>query len=107
MDLANPRPMTLPFRILLLVAGIVGPTVAATAQQPTLDSHVVNPDHSVTFRYYAPTAKLVTVDMDYMHKEAPMAKGADGTWILTTAPLAPELHVYGFKADGTSVLDPF
>jgi enterochelin esterase family protein len=45
--------------------------------------------------------------MDYMHNEVPMTKAADGIWTLTTAPLAPELHVYGFKADGTGVLDPF
>jgi enterochelin esterase family protein len=91
---------------MLLGAGLVGLAAAASAQQTSLNSHEVNPDHSVTFRYYAPTAKIVTVGLDYTHKDSPMAKGTDGTWTLTTGPLAPELHVYSFKVDEVGLLDP-
>ncbi|HZZ19194.1 MAG TPA: alpha/beta hydrolase-fold protein, partial [Opitutaceae bacterium] len=94
------------YRTMLLGAGIAALAATASAQQPSYNSHEVNPDHSVTFRYYAPTAKLVTVGLDYTHSDSPMAKGTDGTWTLTTGPLAPELHVYSFKVDGTGLLDP-
>jgi len=76
------------------------------AQQPLLKSHEVNPDRSVTFRYYAPTAKTVTIELDYNHAKIPFAKGADGVWTLTTGPLAPELHFYAFQVDSTHGLDP-
>lgn len=98
-----------PSRLLALLLGLafalVGPTAAA--QQPELDSHQVNPDHSVTFRYYAPTAKSVTVAIDYDHRGLPLRKGADGVWTLTTGPLAPSFHSYGLSVDGVQVYDPF
>jgi len=79
---------------------------AASAQQTALNSHEVNPDRSVTFRYYAPLAQKVTLTLDYDHHEIAMAKGADGVWTLTTGPLRPELHMYGFAVDGTGIIDP-
>jgi enterochelin esterase-like enzyme len=80
--------------------------VLATAQQPALNSHEVNPDHGVTFRYYAPSAQKVTIDLDYDHHPIPMVKGADGLWTLTTPPLQPALHMYSLTVDGTPILDP-
>jgi enterochelin esterase-like enzyme len=80
---------------------------AAAAQQPALQSHEVNSDRSVTFRYYAPTAEKVTLKLDYDNgHQLALVKGADGVWALTTPPLAPELHAYSLEVDGTPVLDP-
>ena len=79
---------------------------AAAAQQPALNSHEPNSDHSVTFRYYAPSAQQVTVSLDYDHHAMPMVKGADGVWSLTTRPLEPAPHMYSLKVDGTAILDP-
>ena len=90
-------------RLPLLLVALCGPLAA---QQPLLKSHEVNPDQSVTFRYYAPTARTVTIELDYNHTKIPLAKGADGVWTLATGPLAPELHFYAFQVDGTHVLDP-
>lgn len=90
-------------RLPLYLAALCSPLAA---QQPLLKSHEVNSDHSVTFRYYAPTAKTVTLELDYNHTKIPFTKGADGVWTLTTAPLAPELHFYAFQVDSTHVLDP-
>ena len=81
--------------------------LAAQAQQPSINSHQVNADGSVTLRYYAPTAAKVVVSLDYDHNHLiPLTKGADGVWTLTTGPLQPALHIYGFEVDGTPILDP-
>ena len=96
----NPRafPFSL-FRLTACLAALIALTHSAGAQQPLLKSHEVNPDDSVTFRYYAPTAKTVTIELDYNHTKIPFTKGADGVWTLTTGPLAPELHFYAFQVD--------
>ena len=79
---------------------------AVLAQPPALNSHEVHPDGTLTLRYYAPSAKAVGVRMDYARQDVPLAKGADGVWTLTTAPLQPALHSYTLVSDGTPVLDP-
>jgi enterochelin esterase family protein len=90
----------------LFLAVLAALPVAAAAQQPALNSHEVNPDHSVTFRYYGPSAQKVAIGLDYDHHQIPLAKGADGVWVLTTAPLQPALHMYSLEVDGTPILDP-
>ncbi|MGH7997286.1 MAG: alpha/beta hydrolase, partial [Opitutaceae bacterium] len=37
---------------------------------------------------------------------APMSRGADGVWALTTAPLEPDFYPYVFREDGVVLLDP-
>ena len=102
------KPPSLPapgLRALGLAAALLA-CAAARAQQPDIDSHQVNPDGSVTFRYYGPAARRVALTLDYDHHELAMAKGADGVWTLTTGPLRPELHMYAFAVDGTGIMDP-
>lgn len=89
-----------------LLAALAALPLAAAAQQPALNSHEVNPDRSVTFRYFAPLAKTVTVGLDYDHRQIAMARGAGGVWTFTTSPLQPALHMYSLKVDGTPILDP-
>ena len=102
---ANPMNSTASKTLRVLAAfGLLG--CAARAQQPDLNSHEVNADRSVTFRYYAPTAQKVTLGLDYDHHPIPLVKGSDGVWTYTTGPLAPALHMYGLQVDGTGVLDP-
>jgi enterochelin esterase family protein len=76
------------------------------APRPDFDSHQVNADGSVTFRYYAPQAGAVTMSLDYDHTPLPFKKGADGVWTFTTGPLQPALHIYGLAEDGVAVMDP-
>jgi enterochelin esterase family protein len=92
------------FPRVLSLAGILG--AGAAPQQTDLNSHEVHPDGSLTVRYFAPTATAVTVSLDYDHHGVPMTKDADGVWSVTTAPLAPALHMYGLTVDGVGVLDP-
>ena len=98
----NPPPLPYLTRLALLMLSV---PLAAAAQQPAMKSHEVNPDRSVTFRLYAPTAASVTVGMDY-DPAMPMTKGGDGVWTYTTPPLVPAMHMYDFKEDGTAILDP-
>ena len=64
----------------------------------------INQDHTVTFSIKAPEAKQVVLHMDYQ-RDTTMTRSDDGTWTLTTAPLAPELYRYNFVVDGVKVLD--
>jgi enterochelin esterase-like enzyme len=65
----------------------------------------VHPDRSVTFRFRDPNAQQVLLDLEGL-KPAPMEKGANGVWTITTAPLEPEFYGYTFVADGVSLVDP-
>jgi enterochelin esterase family protein len=100
-------PQTLPTLSLFarLALPLFAARLSAAAGPPALNSHENNPDHSVTFRLYAPAAASVTVGVDY-DQDIPMAKGGDGVWTYTTPPLVPALHMYGFKSDGAAMLDP-
>ncbi len=80
--------------------------VAGFAQTPFLKSTEVGPDQSVTFRYFAPTAREVTLSLDYDHHPLPLKKGDDGVWTLTTAPLPAAVHMYSLTVDGVAILDP-
>jgi enterochelin esterase family protein len=90
----------------LLVASLFA-AAAARGQMPKFNSHEVNPDHSLTLRYYAPESKSVIVTLDFdASKKVPLAKGPDGVWSMRTAPLEPAVHAYAFDVDGVHVADP-
>ena len=84
-------------------------SVCALAQQPAIpvQSHQVNADRSVTFRFMGPDATKVLVNSDAFLVPLPMVKGADGLWTLTTEPLPPQYYSYSFSEDGVTKLDPF
>ena len=92
--------------IFLVLLATAAPVLA---QQPPIpiQSHQVNPDSTITFRYSAPTAAKVMVNSDAFLVPQPMTKGADGIWTLTTAPMPPQYYSYSFSVDGVTGLDPF
>jgi enterochelin esterase family protein len=107
----------------LLMAG------SAFAQQAlwggaSVESPVVNPDGTVTFRYQAPKAVKVTVSGDFLPTQkmvfkmgdqeisydAPgvgeLKEGQNGIWEYTTdVKVAPEMYTYTFNVDGNTVID--
>ncbi len=107
----------------LLMAG------SAFAQQAlwggaSVESPVVNPDGTVTFRYQAPKAVKVTVSGDFLPTQkmvfkmgdqeisydAPgvgeLKEGQHGIWEYTTeGKVAPEMYTYTFNVDGNTVID--
>ena len=92
--------------IFLVLLATAAPVLA---QQPPIpiQSHQVNPDSTITFRYSAPAAAKVMVNSDAFLVPQPMTKGADGIWTLTTAPMPPQYYSYSFSVDGVTGLDPF
>lgn len=96
------------YRSLVLTALLL--SFGAAAQGPpaplAFQSHQVNPDDTLTFRYAAPTAKSVEIAIDAYLKPLPMTKDANGLWSLTTPVLPPEIYQYRFIEDGITKLDP-
>ncbi|HEX4154436.1 MAG TPA: alpha/beta hydrolase-fold protein [Acidobacteriaceae bacterium] len=72
----------------------------------TLNSHQVNPDGSITFRYQNPGATTVTVDTDAAAQPLAMQRGDKGMWSVTTPSLPPEYYSYTFVVDDVPQLDP-
>jgi enterochelin esterase family protein len=112
----------------LLAALLIG--VTAFAQQALfngrgVESPVINPDGTVTFRYQAPKAVRVTLSGDFLPVQhlqvemngqkleydapgvAELREGPGGVWEYTTPfVVAPEMYTYTFTVDGTQVIDP-
>lgn len=72
---------------------------------PQVTSPEVHADRSVTFRFRAPRAEQVWLELDGAPPQA-MQKGDDGVWSITTAPLEPDFYGYTFLADGVRSIDP-
>ena len=81
------------------VAGVPAVTNVPEAKYPCVDA-----DRRASFMLYAPEAKDVKVDI--CGRKYDMARSADGTWSVTTAPLIEGFHYYFLLVDGVSVVDP-
>jgi enterochelin esterase-like enzyme len=81
--------------------------LAQTAPKPSHQPTGVNPDRSITFRYFNPGAQKVSIALD-LYDGHPIAMTRDdaGEWTMTTAPLPPESYGYNLNVDGDTVLDP-
>lgn len=101
---------------------------AAFAQQALvpgtgLVSPEINPDNSVTFRYYNPKAITVQVTGDFLPSQVQTItaegrqrrmdvpgvadlKEENGIWTYTTEPLEGELYSYSLIVDGFKTMDP-
>ncbi len=64
----------------------------------------IHADLSTTFRFDAPDAQKVEVDIG--GKTYPMAKDDKGAWTATTGPLVPGFHYYSMVIGGAKVCDP-
>ena len=88
----------------LLPISLLLATIPAVAQ--TIQSHQVNTDGSLTFRYQNGGAAKVSVDTDAAMQPLAMQRDGKGLWTVTTPPLAPEHYGYSFVVDGVEQLDP-
>jgi enterochelin esterase-like enzyme len=87
---------------------LVGPPRTEAAAQPPAPpvlSAEVHEDHSVSFRFRAPNARQVLLDLEGT-TPAPMQKNDQGVWMLTTGVLDPDFYGYGFIVDGVRLTDP-
>jgi enterochelin esterase family protein len=74
----------------------------------TLVSTEVAPDHTVTFRIYAPKANEVAIRGDWMEGFGvePLARDDEGVWSVSVGPLRPDFYNYFFIVDGVKTVDP-
>lgn len=73
---------------------------------PSINSHQVNSDNSITFRYQNASASKVLIATDAAMDPLTMQKDSTGLWSITTAPLTPQRYGYTFIVDGVPQLDP-
>jgi len=112
--------------IMTAVSLLVG--LSALAQQALgpgtgIVSPEINPDNSVTFRYYNPKAVTVQITGDFLPAQKVTYKRGDvemtaevparvdlkeqnGMWTYTSAPLEGELYSYTLYVDGQKTMDP-
>lgn len=79
---------------------------AQTPPRAPIVSPEVHPDNTVTFRFRAPNAKVVTLNLEGS-KPAPMqlAEGQE-VWTYTTPALEPDIYGYTINVDGVGLMDP-
>jgi enterochelin esterase-like enzyme len=92
---------------LLLVLALDGGV--APAADP-LQTPEVHSDRRVTLRLRAPKASEVSVAGEWTHP-APntpqqMTRDGEGIWSITVGPLEPNIYIYVFNVDGTTITDP-
>ena len=71
---------------------------------PVVESPEVLPDRRVTFRFYAPQAREVSMYFEFGGNR--LDKRENGVWETTLGPLDPGSYRYGFAVDGAPVTDP-
>jgi enterochelin esterase-like enzyme len=104
--------VTLPSTLILVFSAIISMAQETkpvethprqTAQPPATPE--VHPDRSVTFRFLAPNAHEVKLELEGTEPVL-MQKDATGVWTVTTASLSPDYYGYSFLVDGVRNLDP-
>jgi enterochelin esterase-like enzyme len=94
------------FLFCLLMSGsscvISGQTIAVVQ----IISPQVHSDKTVTFRFLAPMAKEVKLDVQIEKAPVTMAKDTAGIWSITVGPAIPDMYPYHFIVDGINVADP-
>jgi enterochelin esterase family protein len=81
----------------------------AQAQSPRprqVDSPVVHPDRTVTFRLRVPGARKVELSAQFLKANQALTADTDGVWSITVGPVEPNLYPYNFVVDGVGVADP-
>ena len=79
---------------------------AAAQRPPAISSPDINPDHSITFRYYSRTAQKVTLRGEFLTSSLAMSKDTSGIWSITVPPVKPDIYPYSFRVDSVELADP-
>ena len=93
--------------LFLLALGFAATTPVAQTPPPT--SPEVDTHRGITFRIAAPnatTVKLAGSDLPGLGSGKDLAKGTNGVWSISLAPVAPGSYRYHFNVDGVPVVDP-
>ena len=111
---SQPRLVALAALLLTLAArpvmaaegGAAAPAGARAGGPPPYVSPEIGTNRTLTFRYFVPNAREITVNGELDGKPYPLTKGADGVWSASTGPLPPDIYTYAFNVDGVTALDP-
>jgi len=90
----------------ILLLNISGTLFAQPAAMRAIISPEVKSDNTVVFRFSAPNAKEVKLDVQFEKKPLQMQKDTSGVWSVTVVPIKPDMYPYHFIVDGISVADP-
>jgi enterochelin esterase-like enzyme len=88
---------------ILCISGIA---LSQPSRTPLVISPQVNSDHTIVFRFLAPTANEVKLDAQFGKIPLPMIKDFSGIWSVTVEPVKPDMYPYHFIVDGVNVSDP-
>jgi enterochelin esterase-like enzyme len=98
------------FPFVFSVASLLAAQQSARDKTPKppewLNTPEVHADRTVTFRFPAPNAHEVKLELEGSDPVA-MQKDDTGVWSITTAPLVPDFYGYSFSVDDVHTLDPF
>jgi hypothetical protein len=92
----------------VLAIGSTFPQAEAQSGKPAITNiegayyPIVNADHSVTFKVTAPDTAKVQIDLGRVYD---MTKAADGSYMVTTAPISIGFHYYSLVINGVHVCD--
>jgi enterochelin esterase-like enzyme len=79
---------------------------AVAQRPPAISSPDINPDHSITFRYFSRTAQKVMLRGEFLTSPLAMSKDTSGIWSITVPPVKPDIYPYSFKVDSVELADP-
>jgi enterochelin esterase-like enzyme len=88
--------------LLLLVISLSG----IAQRRPSINSPQVNPDKTVTFRYFSREAKKVSISGEFLSEPRKMEKDTSGLWSVTVGPVKPDIYPYSFWVDSVQLADP-
>ncbi len=90
---------------LLILLMVAVPSVRAQ-RPPSLVSPELHPDHSITFRYFARSARAVMLNGEFLSAPMPMTKDTSGIWSVTVPPVQPDIYPYFYLVDSIQAADP-
>lgn len=91
---------------LLLIWLVMSASLTFSQPPARILSPEVQADGRVTFRFPAPNAVKVELELEGQRDNTPMQKDEQGIWSATIGPLQPDFYGYGFIADGVGLTDP-
>jgi enterochelin esterase family protein len=80
--------------------------LTVVAQEAAIISPQVQSDNRVIFRFRAPNAQKVELQLEGLTAHLPMQKDDSGVWSITSDPLEPDYYGYSFVSDGVALIDP-
>jgi enterochelin esterase-like enzyme len=91
-----------------MVCMLVLTTIVMSQPQrsPQVVSPQINPDNTVVFRFFAPSAKEVKMSAQFEKNPMALTRDSIGIWSVTTASVTPDMYPYYFIVDGIQIADP-